>query len=97
MKLQEKADLVINLVLQRTKRMLDLAAEKGAFAWLHVLPILDIGFNLNKRKVRDALKPRYDWLSNDIPSTCVCGVPFNRVPFTCNDMFRLNLPYKNTR
>jgi hypothetical protein len=51
--------------------MLDLAAEKGTFAWLHVLPILAIGFNLNKRKVRDALKPRYDWLFNDIPATCV--------------------------
>ena len=31
------------------------------------------GFNLNKREFRDAIKLRYDWPVDDIPSTCVCG------------------------
>ena len=41
-----------------------------------MLPLRDIGFNLNKREFRDAIKLRYDWLVDDIPSTCVCGDVF---------------------
>ena len=33
----------------------------------------DLGFNLNKRKFSDAVKLRYDWPVEDIPSTCACG------------------------
>ena len=32
-----------------------------------------MGFNLNKREFRDAIKLHYDWPVDDIPSTCVCG------------------------
>ena len=32
-----------------------------------------MGFNLNKREFRDAIKLRYDWPVDDIPSTCVCN------------------------
>ena len=37
-----------------------LATEKGSSAWLTVL-LQDLGFNLNKREFRDAVKQRYDW------------------------------------
>ena len=74
---KEKADLIINSVSPKSKRMLDLASEKGASGWLQVLPISDMGFNLNKREFKDALKLRYDWPLSDIPSNCVCGVRFN--------------------
>ena len=60
----------------KTKRMLDLTAEKGTSVWLTVLPLRDMGFNLNKREFRDAIKLRYDWPVDDIPSTCVCGDVF---------------------
>ena len=36
----------------------------------------DLGFNLNKREFRDAVKLRYDWPVEDIPSTCACGEAF---------------------
>ena len=58
------------------KRMLDLTAEKGTSVWLTVLPLRDMGFNLNKREFSDAIKLRYDWPVDDIPSTCVCGDVF---------------------
>ena len=61
---------------RKTKRALDLAAEKGSSAWLTVLPLQDLGFNLNKRQFRDAVKLRYDWPIDDIPSTCACGEVF---------------------
>ena len=59
-----------------TQRALDLATEKGSSEWLPVLPLQDLGFNLNKREFRDAVKLRYDWPVEDIPSTCACGEAF---------------------
>lgn len=58
---------------QKTRRALQLVAEKGAFVWLTVLPLQELGFTLNKREFRDANKMRYDWPIDDIPSTYVCG------------------------
>ena len=61
---------------RKTQRALDLAKEKGSSAWLTVLPLQDLGFDLNKREFRDAVKLRYDWSVEDIPSTCACGEAF---------------------
>ena len=58
---------------QKTRRALQLVAEKGAFVWLTILPLQELGFTLNKREFRDAIKLRYDWPIDDIPSTYVCG------------------------
>ena len=41
-----------------------------------MLPLQDLGLKLNKRKFRDAVKLRYDWTVEDIPSTCACGEAF---------------------
>ena len=41
-----------------------------------VLPLREMGFNLNKREFRDAIKLRYDWQIDDSPSMCVCGEVF---------------------
>ena len=64
------------VALQKVQRTLDLAAEKGSSVWLTVLPLRELGFNLNKREFRDAIKLLYDWPVDDIPSTCVCGDTF---------------------
>ena len=61
---------------RKTQRAFDLATEKGSSAWLTVLPLQDLGFNLNKREFRDAVKLRYDWPVEGIPSTCACGEAF---------------------
>ncbi|KXJ11669.1 hypothetical protein AC249_AIPGENE7115 [Exaiptasia diaphana] len=36
-----------------------------------------MGFDLNRREFRDALRLRYNWAFNDIPSKCVCGEDFS--------------------
>ena len=41
-----------------------------------MLPLQDLGFNLNKREFRDAVKLRYDWPVEEIPSTYACGEAF---------------------
>ena len=62
---------------QETTRALDLAAEKGASTWLTVLPLKNMGFDLSKREFRDALRLRYNWPLDDMPSKCVCGEAFS--------------------
>ena len=71
--LQDRAVHIREVAPQKVQRALDLAAEKGSSVWLTVLPLREMGFNLNKREFRDAIKLRYDWPVDDIPSTCVCG------------------------
>ena len=61
---------------RKTQRALDLVTEKGSTAWLTVLPLQDLGFNLNKGEFRDAVTLRYDWPVEDISSTCACGEAF---------------------
>jgi len=58
-------------------RSLELASEKGASTWLNVIPLKEIGFDLNKREFRDALRLRYNWPFNDIASKCICGDDFS--------------------
>ena len=74
--LQDRAEYIRGVAPQKVQRALDLAAEKGSSVWLTVLPLREMGFNLNKREFRDAIKLRYDWPVDDIPSTCVCGDAF---------------------
>ena len=53
--------------LPKTKRAFDLAAEKGPSVWLTVLPLQEMGFNLNKQKLGDGIKLHYDRSFDDIP------------------------------
>jgi len=59
--LQDRAEHIRGVAPQKVQRALDLAAEKGSSVWLTVLPLREMGFNLNKREFRDAIKLRYDW------------------------------------
>ena len=54
--LKDMAERIRERAPPKTKRALDLAAEKGSSVWLTVLPLREMGFNLNKRKFRDAIK-----------------------------------------
>ena len=74
--LQDGAAHIREVAPQKVQRTLDLAAKKGSSVWLTVLPLGEMGFNLNKREFRNAIKLGYDWPVDDIPSTCVCGDTF---------------------
>ena len=74
--LEDRTERIKEMAPCKTKRALNLAAEKGSSAGLTVLPFQDLGFNLNKRQFRDAVQLRYDWPVDDIPSTCACGEVF---------------------
>ena len=57
----------------KTQRAVEFIKEKGASSWLSVIPLKEMNFTLNKREFRDAIKLRYGWEFNDIPTVCVCG------------------------
>lgn len=66
---KDAANYIKKTLPRKASRALDLAAEKGASTWLTMMALKDMGFNLNKREFRDALRLRYDWPIDDIPST----------------------------
>ena len=65
------------MAARKTQRALELATEKVSSVWLTVLCFQYLGFNLNKKEFRDAVKLRYDWPVEDIPSTCACEEAFS--------------------
>ena len=61
----------------KTQRTVEFNKEKCASSWLSVIPLKEMNFTFNKREFRDAIKLRYGWEFNDIPTVCVCGVLFD--------------------
>ena len=59
------------------KRMVLLASERGASAWLTMLPIETEGFSLTKSNFRDALCLRYGLTPDHMPVKCACSKDFN--------------------
>ena len=75
---QEKPDSTRrDLKNLKTQRAVEFIKEKGASSWLSVIPLKEMNFTLNKREFRDAIKLRYGWEFNDIPTVCVCGDLFD--------------------
>ena len=77
---QEKADsarreqeYVTNSLPLKTQRAVEFIKEKGDSSWLSDIPLKEMHFTLNKREFRDAIKLRYGWEFNDIPTVC-CGL-----------------------
>ena len=61
----------------KTQRAVEFMKEKGASSWLSVMPLKEMNFSLNKREFRDAIKLRYGWEFNDLPTVCVGGDLFD--------------------
>ena len=61
------------MALRKTQRA---ASRSGGRKGIISMALQDLGFNLNKREFRDAIKLRYDWPVEEIPSTCACGEAF---------------------
>ena len=68
----QQADLLARLP-QASRLSVELASEKGASSWLTTLPMVELGFHLNKSEFRDGLCLRYNWSLHYLPSHCVCG------------------------
>ena len=75
--LRGRASAIKSNLSSQSQRVLDLNSEPGASAWLTALPLAEQGFHLTKQEFWDALHLRYGWKLLNIPSHCVCGVPFS--------------------
>eukprot|EP00794_Sanderia_malayensis_P005783 gene5783-6483_t len=60
-----------------TQIKIEASIEVGASSWLTTLPIKKYGFLLDKRSFWDSLHIRYNILLKRLPTTCLCGTPFN--------------------
>jgi len=65
-RLDDKIDYLKNFLPEKTKRAVDLAAEKGASSWLTVIPVKEMDLNLNKKEFKDAVHLRCDWQISDL-------------------------------
>ena len=61
------------MVDEKLRRVLKLAQEKGAGAWLTALTIQSLGYTLNKQEFKDSVCLRYGWNIPNTPSFCQCG------------------------
>ena len=57
--------------------MMETLNQKGVSNSLTNLPIKEHGYELMKQDFWDAIKIRYNWLLNRIPSQCICGASFD--------------------
>ena len=71
--LKQKYEELMQRTEGKEKRLIELAKEKGAGAWLNAIPIKALGYVLNKQEFRDSVCLRYGWQIPDTPSYCQCG------------------------
>ena len=63
----EDTRLLLDELLDDIKRMVNLAAEKGASNWLSVLPVAEHSFYFNKTAFKDAICLRFGWRPERLP------------------------------
>ena len=71
-RLTQDFDNIKTQVSADTYRYLESAREKGAGAWLTVLPVQKLGYVMNKQEFRDSLCLRYGWNIPNTPMYCGC-------------------------
>ena len=59
------------------KKSIEASTENGASLWLTALPIKSNDFHLEKQAFWDAIFIRYSIPLKRLPTTCVCGAPFD--------------------
>ena len=75
----EKFDSVLVEMSQHDGRRVQENCQKGDSNWLTSLPLKNHGFDLRKLEFRDAIKMRYGWALDRMPTTCVCGLKFDSI------------------
>ena len=72
-----KLDSVIGQMSQQEGRRAKENGQKGVSNWLTSLPLKDYEFDLTKQEFRDAIRMRYGWALDRLPTSCVCGSRFD--------------------
>ena len=72
-RLKEELENIMDVLDDKKKRILELARENGAGAWLSALPIQALGYTLNKQEFKDSVCLRYGWQIPHTPNFCHCA------------------------
>ena len=76
-RVEQRTKDVLQEASEEMQRAVKLSQKKGSSSWLSIIPLKEMEFTLNKKKIHDAVSLRYDWEINDIPSKRVCGERFD--------------------
>lgn len=76
-KQQAKLDSLREEMVNAEKRLNDTNLESGVSNWLTTLPLKEWGYDLNKQQSWDAIRIRYNWNLERLPTECVCGEKFD--------------------
>ena len=82
-KIAEKISNIKRVLSRGERYALERASEKGASAWLNVLPLKRYGFQINKSEFRDGLSLGYSWNPKNAPLNCACGEIFSLTHALC--------------
>ena len=74
---KDKLQTLLEGMSNEDKRRTLSNGQKGVSNWLTSLPIKDFGFDLTKQEFNDALRIRYGWIMDRLPSMCTCGSRFD--------------------
>ncbi|XP_066914550.1 uncharacterized protein [Clytia hemisphaerica] len=74
---QEKLRAFLETADINTKRTMETLNQKGVSNWLTSIPLNEQGFELTKQEFWDAIRIRYNWPLDRLPSTCACGSSFD--------------------
>ena len=74
---QEKLRAFLEAADANTKRTMETLNQKGVSNWLTTIPTKEQGFELTKQEFWDAIRIRYNWPLDRLPSTCACRSQFN--------------------
>ena len=73
---EENAEHLCQQLSPSLKRAINLNRERF-ISWLAALQIEEHGFSQHKSVFHDALCLRYGWKPKFLPTTCICGHPFD--------------------
>ena len=76
-RIQKAAASFITAAPESLQRTINLARQSGEPSWLTCRPLKAHGLSLSKSEFREGLALRYGWQPSRLPSSCVCGEPFD--------------------
>ncbi|XP_066914998.1 uncharacterized protein [Clytia hemisphaerica] len=74
---KEKLDYLIQSMAPDKKKSTLANGQKGVSNWLTTLPLKEHGLDLSRNEFTDAIRLRYGWKLDKMPSKCACGANFD--------------------
>ena len=95
---REKLESIRADMSDSEKRQNEANRESGVSNWLTTLPLKEWGYELNKQQFWDAIRVRYNWNLERLPTECICGSRFDLShAFSCKKGGMVSLRHNELR